>query len=51
MDSLTEIKLTGMLDAIEEAHNEDMTAFIFDTTSAADRFFTYSGRIIESAKM
>ena len=51
MDSIKEISLTKLLDSIEEAHAADKTAFFYDTTSTADRFFTYSGKIIECAKM
>ena len=51
MESIKTIKLTQILDAIEEAHGEDKTAFFFDTTSTADWFFTYSGKLIEVAWM
>ena len=45
-----EIKLTALQQAVEEAHDADKTAFFFDTTAAADRFYNYTGTLIECAR-
>ena len=50
MDSVTTIKLTGLQNAVEDSWSRGKTAFFFDTTGTASRFFVYSGRLYELHK-
>ena len=47
MDDYKTIKLTALQKAIDESWENGKTAFIFDPTELAPRFFVYSGKLVE----
>ena len=52
MDSdIQTVALTGIEGASEQAKNADKTAFFFDTTGNCATFYSYSGKLVDCAKM
>ena len=45
--SVTTIKLTGMEKAVEDSWSNNKTAFFFDQTGTASRFYVYKGKLVE----
>ena len=50
MYSVSTIKLTQMDKAVEDSWNNGKTAFFFDTTGTASRFYDYKGKLVDISK-